>query len=46
MDGDSERLTFIGRELPQGFAARHVAIDPGHLGQVGQILAGSRAIGG
>ena len=29
MDGDSERLTFIGRKLPQGFAARHVAIDPG-----------------
>ena len=29
MDGDSERLSFIGRELPQGFVARHVAIAPG-----------------
>ena len=29
MDGDSERLSFIGRELPQGFVARRVAIGPG-----------------
>jgi hypothetical protein len=29
MDGDSERLSFTGRELPHGFAAHHVAIDPG-----------------
>lgn len=29
MDGDGERLSFTGRELPQGFAARHVVIDPG-----------------
>jgi hypothetical protein len=29
MDDDSERLSFSGRELPHGFAARHVAIDPG-----------------
>jgi hypothetical protein len=29
MDDDGERLSFMGRELPQGFAARHIAIDSG-----------------
>jgi hypothetical protein len=29
MRDDCQRLSFVGRELPHGFAARHVAIDPG-----------------